>query len=74
MAGPQDTTESGTQPRPDSETTRDDEVERTANGSAGKEHKRPENEPEHPESENEQQKSAHGRNAPDDQDDDIGCI
>jgi hypothetical protein len=37
--------------------------------SAGKEH-----EPEPPESENEQHESAHGRNAPGDQDDDIGCI
>ena len=53
---------------------RGDEAERPERGSAGKEHERPENEPEPPESENEQQESAHGRNAPDDQDDDIGCI
>jgi hypothetical protein len=36
-------------------------------GSADKEH-------EYPESKNEHPKSAHDRNAPDDQDDDSGCI
>jgi hypothetical protein len=48
----------------------DDEAGRTENGSASKEHKHPENEHECPESENER----HRRIAPDDQDDDIGCI
>jgi hypothetical protein len=47
-----------------------DEAERTESGSASKGHKRPENEHECPKSENEQ----HGRIAPDDQHDDIGCI
>jgi hypothetical protein len=61
---------SDTRPQPNSETKKDDEAERTESSSASKEHKRPENEHECPESENEQ----HGRNAPDDQDDDIGCI
>ena len=71
MAALQDATTSGTQPRPNPEATRGDEAERTENGSAGKEHERPESEPERLESENGQQESAHGRNA---LDDDIGCI
>ena len=50
--------------------TRDDGAERTENGFAGKEDESLEN----PESENEQQERAHGRNAPGDPDDDIGCI
>jgi hypothetical protein len=52
----------------------DDEAEQTESGSAGKEHVHPENEDERPESENERRENAHGRNAPDDQDDDNGCI
>jgi hypothetical protein len=58
---------SGTRPQPNSEATRDHEAERTASGSAGKEH-------EQPESENKQQEIVHGKNAPDNQDDDIECI
>ena len=72
MAPPRAT--SGTQHQPNSVTTRHDETAQTESGFAGKEHERPENEPEHPESESEQLESAHGRNAPDDQDDDNGCI
>jgi hypothetical protein len=53
---------------------RDDESGRTESGSADKEHARPENKHMRPESENERQESAHGGNAPDDQDDDNGCI
>ena len=44
------------------------------NGSAGKELEHLEYEPGHPESKNEQLESAHDKNAPDDKDDDIGCI
>ena len=53
---------------------RDDEGERAESGFGGEENARPESEPARPESENEQQESVHGRNAPDDQVDDIGCI
>jgi hypothetical protein len=67
------TTASGTRPQPNSETLRYDEAERTESGSSGKEHVRPENEYECPESENDQLESAHGRIAPDDQVDDNGC-
>ena len=63
-----------TQPRHNSEAMRDDEGGRSESGSAGMKHECPENEPEHPESESEQRESAHGKNTPDDQDDDIGCI
>jgi hypothetical protein len=66
-------TTSGTRPRPNSGTRRDDEAERTENDSAGKEHVLPK-EHERPASKNEQQESAHGRNAPDDRDNDNGCI
>jgi hypothetical protein len=52
---------------------RNDKAERAESGSAEREHV-PENEHEYPESENEQQESVHGRSAPDDQDDDTGCI
>lgn len=65
---------SGPQPRPNTEATRDDEAELTENGFADKEHEQPENMPEQLESENEELESVHGRNAPGDQDDDIGCI
>jgi hypothetical protein len=58
---------SGTRPQPNSGTTRDDRAERTESGSADKEH-------EYPESMNERPKSAHGKIALDDQDDDSGCI
>jgi hypothetical protein len=61
---------SGTQPQPNSGTVRDDEAERMESGSAGKEHKCLDNKHECPESENKR----HGRIAPDDQDDDNGCI
>jgi hypothetical protein len=47
-----------------------DEAERTESSSGGKEHKRPKDEHECPVSENERR----GRIAPDDQDDDNGCI
>jgi hypothetical protein len=65
---------SGARRQPNSETTWDDEAERTESGSADKESKHPADEHEHPESENELQESSHGRNAPDDQDDGSGCI
>jgi hypothetical protein len=64
---------SGTRPRPNSGAARNDKAERAESGSAEREHV-PENEHECPESENEQQESVHGRSAPDDQDDDTGCI
>jgi hypothetical protein len=65
---------SDTRPQPNSEITRDDETEQTESGSAGKEHKRPVNEHGCPESKNDRQESVHDRNAPDVQDDGIGCI
>jgi hypothetical protein len=61
---------SDTQPQPNSGTTGDNEADRTVSGSAGKEHERLDNEQECKESENER----NGRIAPDDQDDDNGCI
>jgi hypothetical protein len=67
LAAPLHAKTSGTQPQPNSGTTRDDKAERAESGSAGEEH-------EYPESENERPESAHDRNAPDDQDDDNGCI
>jgi hypothetical protein len=67
-------TTSGTRLQPNSGTPRDDEVEQMERRSAYKEHERSENEHECLESENEQRESVHGRNAPDDQDDDNGCI
>jgi hypothetical protein len=54
--------------------TRGGEAERTESGSAGREQECPKNEHVCPESENEQQERVHDRNAPDDQDDDSGCI
>jgi hypothetical protein len=54
---------SGTRSQPNSGTPRNDEAERTESSSVDKEHERPA-------SENEQQESAHGRNAPDDLDGD----
>jgi hypothetical protein len=44
------------------------------NDSADKEQEQPQDKHECPENENGQQGSAHGRNAPGDQDDDNGCI
>jgi hypothetical protein len=67
-------TTSGTRPRPNSGAARNDKAEQTESGSAGKEHKCPENEHGCPESESGERESAHGRNAPGDQDDDNGCI
>jgi hypothetical protein len=64
MAAPLHTTAIGTRPQPNSETTWDDEAERTESGSAGEEHDHPESEHECPESENERQ----------DQDGGSGCI
>jgi hypothetical protein len=65
---------SDTRPLPNSGITRDDEAEQAESGFAGKEHKRPANEYVCPESENDRQETVHGRNAPDVQDDDNGCI
>ena len=67
-------TTSGARPQPNSGTWRDTEAERMESGSAGKEHVCSKNEPECPESENEQRESAHGRISPDDQDADNRCI
>jgi hypothetical protein len=65
---------SDTRPQPNSGKSRDDEAEQTESVSAGKEYERPANEHECPESENDRQESVHGRNAPDVQDDNNGCI
>jgi hypothetical protein len=61
LAAQLDGTKNGTRPQPNYGTPRKDEAERMESGSADKER-------EHPESENEQQESAHDRNAPDDLD------
>jgi hypothetical protein len=52
----------------------DDVAVRAESGAANKDHVRPENVHDRPESKNERRETAHGRNAPDDQDGDIGCI
>jgi hypothetical protein len=52
----------------------DDVAVRAESGAANKEHLRPENVHDRPESKNDRRESVHGRNAPGDQDDDIGCI
>jgi hypothetical protein len=65
---------SGARRQPNSEATRNDEAEGTESGAADKENERLENKHECSESENMLQESAHGRNAPDGQDDDNGCI
>jgi hypothetical protein len=74
LAAPLQAKTSGAQRQPNSETTRDDEAERTESDFADKENKHPKKGHECPESENELQESGHGKNAPDDQDDDNGCI
>jgi hypothetical protein len=55
MVAMMQTKTSGTRHQPNSETPKDDEVERTESGSTGKEHVCSENEHEGPESENERQ-------------------
>jgi hypothetical protein len=67
-------TMSGTRPQPNYGTPMDDVAERAGSGSVDKEHVPLENVHERPESENERRESAHDRIAPDDQDDDNGCI
>jgi hypothetical protein len=52
----------------------DDVAVRAESGAANQEHVRPENVHDRPESKNERRETAHGRNAPDDQDGDNGCI
>jgi hypothetical protein len=67
-------TTSGTPPQPNSGTPKGDVAVRAESGAADKEHVHPENVHDRPESKNERRETAHGRNAPDDQDGDIGCI
>jgi hypothetical protein len=74
LAAMLEATTGGTRPQPNSGAPRGDEVVQSESGSAGKGPKRPKNEHECLESENEQRENAHGRNAPDDQGDDNGCI
>jgi hypothetical protein len=74
LATPLQAKTSGAQRQPNSETTRDDEAERIESDFVDKDNKHPKKGHERPESENELQESGHGKNAPDDQDDDNGCI